>query len=88
MKREEISGLLRAGRQDHWGGEAIHAQSRDVDLTTAVGGKLEGEFGRRTRGDGTEGTPEVDGGGQRTGCQQNRSQGMGGDDGRSKRVGG
>ncbi len=34
---------------------------------------LEGEFGRGARSDGTERAPEVDGGGKRTGGQQDRS---------------
>lgn len=34
---------------------------------------LEGEFGRRARSDWTERAPEVDGGGKRTGSQQDRS---------------
>ena len=34
---------------------------------------LEGEFSRGARSDGTERAPEVDGGGKRTGSQQDRS---------------
>lgn len=34
------SGLLGAGRQDHGGGEAVDAESRDVDLIAAVGREL------------------------------------------------
>lgn len=37
------SGFLGARGQDHGGGQAVHAQSRDVDLVTAVGGKLRTE---------------------------------------------
>lgn len=37
------SGFLGARGQDHRGGQAIHAQRRDVDLVTAVGGKLRTE---------------------------------------------
>lgn len=39
------SGLLGAGGQNHGGGQTVHTQSRDVDLITAVGGKL----GRETK---------------------------------------
>lgn len=35
------SGLLGTGGEDHGGGEAVHAQSRDVDLVAAVGGELQ-----------------------------------------------
>lgn len=34
------SGLVRARGEDHRGGQAIHAQGRDVDLAAAVGGEL------------------------------------------------
>lgn len=34
------SGFLGPRGQDDGGGEAVHAQCRDVDLVTAVGGKL------------------------------------------------
>lgn len=34
------SGFLGARGQDDGGGQAVHAQRRDVDLVTAVGGKL------------------------------------------------
>jgi len=37
------SGFLGAGGEDHGGGETVDTQSRDVDLITAVGGKLERE---------------------------------------------
>lgn len=68
------SGFLGAGGQHHWSGQTVDAQSRDVDLVTAVSRELEGEFGRRAWGDGTERAPEVDGGGKRAGGQQHRSQ--------------
>lgn len=50
-----------AGGEHHWSGQTIHAQSRDVDLVTAIGRELEGEFCGRARGDGAESAPEVDG---------------------------
>lgn len=31
-----LSGLLGSGGENHRGGEAVHAQSRDVDLVTAI----------------------------------------------------
>lgn len=81
------SGLLGSGGKNHRSGEAVHAESRDVDMITAVSGELEGEFGRRARSDGAQGAPEVDGGGKRTGSQQDRSQTVGGDDRRGECVG-
>lgn len=41
MRRGRSSGFLGAGGEDHRGGETVDAQSRDVDLVTAVSGKLE-----------------------------------------------
>lgn len=87
MRRAGSSGFLGAGGENHGGGETIDAQSRDVDLITAVSGKLEREFGRGARSDGTQCAPEVDGGGKRTGSQQDWSQSVGGDDSRCERVG-
>lgn len=78
--RKGSSGLLGAWGEDHRGGEAVDAQSRDVDLITAISGKLEGELGWGARRNGTERAPEVDGGRKRTGSQQHRSQSVGGDD--------
>ncbi|KAG7220379.1 hypothetical protein INR49_018217, partial [Caranx melampygus] len=77
------SGFLGTRGEDHRGGEAVHAQCRDVDLIAAmlaaVGSVLlyylEGEFGWRARSNRTERAPEVDGGGERTGSQQHRSLG-------------
>lgn len=87
MRRAGSSGFLGAGGQDHGGGETVDAQGRDVDLITAVSGELEGELGGGAGSDGTERAPEVDGGGKRTGSQQDRSQSVGGDDSRGERVG-
>lgn len=42
VRRGRDSGLLGARGQDYGGGQAVHTQSRDVDLVTAIGGKLEG----------------------------------------------
>lgn len=87
FRRAGSSGLLGPRGEDHGGGEAVDAQSRDVDLITAIRGKLEGKFSWRSRSDGTERAPEVDGGGKRAGSQQDRSQSVGGDDSRGERVG-
>lgn len=40
FRRAGSSGLLGPRGEDHGGGEAVDAQSRDVDLITAVRGKL------------------------------------------------
>lgn len=40
MRRAGSSGFLGAGGQNHRGGQTVDTQSRDVDLITAVGGKL------------------------------------------------
>lgn len=81
------SGFLGSGGENHRSRETVDAQGRDVDLVTAVGGKLEGEFGWGARSDGTERAPEVDGGGKRTRGQQDRSQSVGCDDSRCECVG-
>lgn len=40
MRWAGSSGFLGAGGQNHRGGQTVDTQSRDVDLITAVGGKL------------------------------------------------
>lgn len=40
FRRAGSSGLLGPRGEDHGGGEAVDAESRDVDLITAVRGKL------------------------------------------------
>lgn len=86
-RRAGSSGFLGSWRENHGGGETVHAQRWDVDLIAAISGELEGEFSWRARSDGTERAPEMNSGGKRTGSQQDRSQSVGGDDGRGERVG-
>lgn len=69
-------GFVRARGEHYRSGQAIHAQSRDVDLVTAIGRELKGEFCGRAGGNGAKCAPKVDGGGQWTRGQQHWGQRM------------
>jgi len=47
VKRAGSSGFLGARGENHRGGETVDAQSRDVDLITAVSGKLKRDTERQ-----------------------------------------